>query len=161
MPYEVRPVDITTIKCDAIVNSLGVLQSINDYGSICKSIIKASTDPSSLKDTISSWEKEANPGKIFLTKSFGLPAKNILHIVTPYFSQDPQMFALEYVYKLALTMAAKKNWKHLAIPIIGTGANGYPHSYVLKMVKSLLEAFDKYNTSLKVTVCMPVISPEY
>ena len=160
MPHEIRPVDITTIKCDGIVNSLGVLSTINEYGSICKNIIKASTEQKELKETIASWEKEANPGKIFLTKSFGLPAKNILHIVTPYFSQDPQMFALEYVYKLALTMAAKKNWKHLAIPIIGTGANGYPHSYVLKMVKSLLEAFDEYNSTLKVTVCMPVISPE-
>ena len=160
MPYEIRPVDITTIKCDGIVNSLGVLSTINQYGSICKNIIKASSEPAKLKETISSWEKEANPGKIFLTKSFGLPAKNILHIVTPYFSQDPQMFALEYVYKLAFTMAVKKKWNHLAIPIIGTGANGYPHSYVLKMVKALLDAFSNYNSLLKITVCMPVISPE-
>ena len=159
MPYEIRPVDITKIKCDGIVNSLGVLSTINEYGSICKNIIKASTQPKELKETIASWEKEANPGKVFLTKSFGLPAKNILHVVTPYFSQDPQMIALEYVYKLVLTMAVKKNWKHLAIPIIGTGANGYPHSYVLKMVKALLEAFKEYNSNLKITVCMPVISP--
>ena len=160
MGYEIRPVDITKIKCDAIVNSLGVLRTINEYGSICRSIIKASTKPTELKEFIASKEKEANPGKIFLSKSFGLPARNIIHVVTPYFSEDPQMFALEFVYKLILITATKNGWKHIAIPIIGTGANQYPHSYVLKMVRLMVDAFSKFNPNLKVTVCMPVVSED-
>lgn len=159
MSYEIRPLDITKVKCDAIVNSLGVRESVKVYGSICRSIVNAAHS-SELKAEIDSHSEDANPGKIYITKGYNLPAKNIIHIVTPYFSKDDQMFALEFVYKLALMTAYKKGWKHIAIPIIGTGANGYPHAYVLKMLTALVEAFSDTYPSMKVTVCMPVISPE-
>jgi O-acetyl-ADP-ribose deacetylase (regulator of RNase III) len=159
MSYEIRPLDITKVKCDAIVNSLGVRESVKVYGSICRSIVNAAHS-SELKAEIDSHSEDANPGKIYITKGYNLPAKNIIHIVTPYFSKDDQMFALEFVYKLALMTAYKKSWKHIAIPIIGTGANGYPHAYVLKMLTALVEAFSDTYPSMKVTVCMPVISPE-
>ena len=159
MSFEIRPLDITQVKCDAIVNSLGVRESIKVFGSICRNIVKAAHS-SELQAEINSHEKDANPGKIFITKGYQLPAKNIIHIVTPYFSKDEQMFALEFVYKLALMTAYKKGWKHVAIPIIGTGANGYPHAYVLRMLTSLVEAFSDAYPSMKVTVCIPVISAE-
>ena len=155
MPFEVRPIDITEIRCDAIVNSLGV--NTDTYGAICRSIVsKAKSEE--LKAQISSWKKEANPGKIFLSPGYNLPCKHIIHIVTPFFSHDDQLFALEYVYKLALLAAYKRGWKHIALPIIGTGANGYPHAYVLKMITSLVEAFVKNYKNMHVTICMPVIS---
>lgn len=155
MPFEVRPIDITEIRCDAIVNSLGV--NTDTYGAICRSIVsKAKSED--LKAQISSWKKEANPGKIFLSPGYNLPCKHIIHIVTPFFSHDDQLFALEYVYKLALLAAYKRGWKHIALPIIGTGANGYPHAYVLKMITSLVEAFVKNYKNMHVTICMPVIS---
>ena len=159
MSYDIRPLDITKVKCDAVVNSLGVRESVKVYGSICKSILKAAKSPE-LKKEIDSHELDANPGKIFVTKGYNLPAKNIIHIVTPYFSKDEQMIALEFVYKLAFMTAYKKGWKHIAIPIIGTGANGYPHAYVLRMLTSLVKAFSEAYPSMKVTVCVPVVSPE-
>lgn len=159
MSFEIRPLDITQVKCDVIVNSLGVRESVKVYGSICKSIINAARS-SELKAEIDSHTGDANPGKIYITKGYNLPAKNIIHIVTPYFSKDDQMFALEFVYKLALMTAYKKGWKHIAMPIIGTGANGYPHAYVLRMLTSLVQAFSEAYPSMKITICMPVISPE-
>ena len=159
MSYEIRPLDITKVKCDAIVNSLGVRESVKVYGSICRSIVNAAHSQE-LKDEIASHSKDANPCKIYITKGYNLPAKNIIHIVTPYFSKDDQMLALEFVYKLALMTAYKKGWKHIAMPIIGTGANGYPHAYVLRMLTSLVQAFSETYPTMKITVCMPVISPE-
>lgn len=159
MSFEIRPLDITQVKCDVIVNSLGVRESVKVYGAICKSIVKAAKS-SELESEINSHTVDANPGKLYITKGYNLPAKNIIHIVTPYFSKDEQMLALEFVYKLALMTAYKKGWKHIAIPIIGTGANGYPHAYVLKMLTALVEAFSNAYPAMKVTVCMPVISPE-
>lgn len=159
MSFEIRPLDITQVKCDVIVNSLGVRESVKVYGAICKSIVKAAKS-SELESEINSHAVDANPGKLYITKGYNLPAKNIIHIVTPYFSKDEQMLALEFVYKLALMTAYKKGWKHIAIPIIGTGANGYPHAYVLKMLTALVEAFSNTYPTMKVTVCMPVISPE-
>lgn len=159
MSFEIRPLDITQVKCDVIVNSLGVRESVKVYGAICKSIVKAAKS-SELESEINSHAADANPGKLYITKGYNLPAKNIIHIVTPYFSKDEQMLALEFVYKLALMTAYKKGWKHIAIPIIGTGANGYPHAYVLKMLTALVEAFSNTYPAMKVTVCMPVISPE-
>lgn len=158
MSFEVRPVDITTIKCDAIVNSLGVGPSIKVFGNICSKIVEIAG--SKLKEEIFSWEEEANPGKLFLSSGYNLPCSNIIHIVTPYFSDDEQLFALEHVYKLALMTAYKKGWKHIALPIIGTGSNGYPHSYVLKMLTKLVEAFVKKFRSMKITICVPVITAE-
>lgn len=159
MSFEIRPLDITKVKCDVIVNSLGVRESVKVYGSICRSIVNAAHS-SELKKEIDSHSADANPGKIYITKGYSLPAKNIIHIVTPYFSKDDQMFALEFVYKLALMTAYKKGWKHIAIPVIGTGANGYPHAYVLKMLTALVRAFTEKYPFVKVTVCMPVISAE-
>lgn len=159
MSFEIRPLDITQVKCDVIVNSLGVRESVKVYGAICKSIVKAAKS-SELESEINSHTVDANPGKLYITKGYNLPTKNIIHIVTPYFSKDEQMLALEFVYKLALMTAYKKGWRHIAIPIIGTGANGYPHAYVLKMLTALVEAFSNTYPTMKVTVCMPVISSE-
>ena len=159
MNYEIRPLDITKIKCDAIVNSLGVRESVKVYGSICSSIINAAHS-SELKAEIDSHTKDANPGKIYITKGYQLPAKNIIHVVTPYFSKDPQLFGLEYVYTLALITAHKNGWRHIALPIIGTGANGYPHAYVLRMLTALVQAFSDTYPAMRVTICMPVINPK-
>lgn len=158
MGFEVRALDITTVKCDAIVNSLGVGQSVRVFGRICSDIVKKAG--SKMKEDIFSFENEAEPGKIFLTSGYKLPCSHVIHIVTPYFSHDEQLYALEFVYKTALVMAYKKGWKHIALPIIGTGANGYPHSYVLKMVTNLVSAFVEIYKDIKVTVCVPVITPE-
>ena len=157
MGYEIRPVDITKIKCDAIVNSLGIRENIKIYGKICEGIIKAAASKE-LEKKILEQEEWAEPSYMFITKGYNLPAKNIIHIVTPYFCNDDQLQALEFSYKMVLVAAFKKGWKKLALPIMGTGANGYPHAYVLKMLTKLVSAFVKYHKDMNVTICMPVVS---
>lgn len=154
MGYSIRALDITEFKCDAIFNSLGVRKSVNSYGAICRSIVSAAGFE--LKKDIASYEDKANPGRIFISSGYNLPAKHVIHVVTPYFSKDPQLIALEYVYKLALTTAKKKNFRKIALPIIGTGANGYPRAFVIKMVHKLVKAFVELYPTMNVTICMPL-----
>ena len=157
MSFEVRPLDITEYKGDAIVNSLGIRENINVYGKICESIVKECGSPK-IKGEIAGHEAEAEPGHMFVTSGYKLPAKNIIHVCTPFFSHDQDLFALEFVYKSALVLAYKNKWYKLAFPIIGTGANGYPHAYVLKMVVELVNAFSKLHKEMQITICMPVVS---
>ena len=159
MAFEVRPLDITEFKGDAIVNSLGIRENINTYGGICKSIVDKG-EPKKLKALIAQEELKAEPGHIFFTSGFNLPVKNIIHVCTPFFSHDDQLFALEYVYKLALVSAYKNKWYKLGMPIIGTGANGYPHAYVLRMVMGLVKAFSSLHKEMHITICMPVVSAD-
>ena len=156
MGFEVRPLDITTLKCDVILNSLGVGSNVNVFGKLCGNIVRKAGQK--LRDEISTWAHEAVPGKIFLTSGYKLPCSNIIHVVAPYFSQDEQLFGLEYIYKVALTTAYKKGWKNIGVPIIGTGANGYPHAYVIKMITKLVSAFVSLHKDAKVTICIPVVS---
>ena len=159
MSFEVRPLNIVEYKGDAIVNSLGIRSNSTAYGGICKSILKA-TGSLKIKQEIASHEPNAEPGHIFTTEGYGLPAKHIIHICTPFFSHDPNLFALEHVYKVALITAYKKKWYKIGLPIIGTGANGYPHAYVLKMIVSLVDAFSKLHKQMRITICMPVVSAD-
>ena len=159
MSVEIRPLDITNFKGDAILNSVGIRERIKVYGKICESILKASKSKE-LEKEILKQEEWADPGYIFITKGYNLPAKNIIHLATPYYEYDDQLVALEFSYKLALTTAYKKGWTKIGLPIIGTGANHYPHAYVLKMLTKLVNAFVKYHKKMEVTICMPVVSME-
>ncbi len=157
MSLEIRPLDITEYKGDAIVNSLGIRENINVYGKICASVVKKSRSKE-LKDIIAGHKDNAEPGYMFITNGYNLPSKNIIHICTPYYSHDKHLFALEYVYKLALVTAYKNKWHKVAIPIMGTGANGYPHDYVLKLAVELSKAFSSLHKEMQITLCMPVVS---
>lgn len=157
MSFEVRPLDITEFKGDAIVNSLGIWDNVNVYGKICQSIIKASKS-ALIKQEIANYKDKAEPGHIFVSSGYELPAKHIIHVCTPFFSHDDGLFTLEYVYKSVLVLAYKNKWYKLGLPIIGTGANGYPHAYVLKMVVELASAFSKLHKEMEITICMPVVS---
>lgn len=157
MSISIRPLDITKLKCDVIFNSLGV--TTTSYGQICRNIVKKANSGDLVKE-IASWNGKAEPGVIYLTDGYDLPCKKIIHIVTPYFKYDNELFGLEYVYKVALLTAYKKGYKKIGVPIIGTGANGYPHAYVLKMLTKLLQAFDENYHGLKITLCMPLYELE-
>ncbi len=157
MSFEFRPVDITTLKCDAIVNSLGIGSEIKTFGKLCTNILKAAKSKE-LKEFIYSKEQEALPGKLFITPGYNLKAKNIIHVVTPCYGQDKNLLALEDAYRRVLMLAVQKEYKHIAVPIIGTGANKYPHGYVLKMLITMVKAFTDIYKNIKVTIATPVVN---
>ncbi len=158
MSFSVRAVDVTTIKsCDAIINSLGILENVTRYGRLCKNIV-AGANSIKLKKEIESFKNNAYPGNIFLTSGYELPAKHIIHIVTPLFEMDKDLKVLEESYKKALVVAYKKGYKKIGIPLIGTGINGYPRAYVIKLLISIVKDFVNYVPKMKIIVAIPIES---
>lgn len=121
MPLQVKYDDVTTYKVDAIVNSLGVYGNV--YGKLCKNIITKAKDDE-LKAFI---DKQNNPiGTVLVTGAGNLNCKNIIHVVTPFKKDDDENNSLLIkAYKDCLNKSLELGHKSIAMPFIGTGANGY------------------------------------
>lgn len=158
MPVQIKPIDITTFKGDAIVNSLGIYERIHVYGKLCQSIMNAAKSER-LIETIASQENDAHPGYVFVTKGEKLPAKYIIHAVTPYFSHDPLFYELECTYIRILDKARRYKFYKIALPIIGA-TNGYPNVITRKMVITLVDAYVKLHPEMRVTISIPVKDAE-
>lgn len=148
MPFSVRFDDITEYNVDAIVNSLGVKGRI--LGSVCRNILEKSKDDY-LKDFI---KKQNNPvGTILITESGKLPCNNIIHIVTPFKKDDDyKNTKLVSAYTSVLRKAIELGYKSIALPFIGTGANGYDENDAYEAVMSscalILEQEEKENKDI-------------
>ena len=121
MPFKVKYSDITTYKVDVIVNSLGVKGNV--YGKLCKNIITKAKDQE-LKQYI---DKQNNPvGTILVTSAGKLKANKIIHVVTPFKHMDNEKNELLVkAYKDCINKAIELGFTSIALPFIGTGANGY------------------------------------
>ena len=156
MSLRIKSVDIARVKCDVIVNSLGEGQNVAWYGEVCEAILRGAASHE-LISQIHSWENVAVVGRVFLTDGYNLPSKKIIHVVTPFYRTDKKLKSLEFIYKIVLVLAYKNGWKNIALPLLGTGANGYPHAFVLKMITNLCGAFVSTHPEMEITICMPII----
>ena len=121
MPFHVIPGDITEFNGDAIVNSLGT--NTKRYGKICRNVMEGINDEN-IKKYIDSLG-ELKPLTIVGTKQGHLPCKKVIHVVTPYKKDDPDNKKLLQCYRNAIDYAINLGLKSIAIPLIGTGTNGY------------------------------------
>lgn len=122
MGYHIEFSDIVKYKGDAIVNSLGVNGSV--YGRLCQNIVEA--DKSNTIKNIIDKKINNNIGDIFITSSGDLKCDNVIHIVTPFRKMDDDNLSLlKKAYKGIIDLAILQGYKTLALPFIGTGANGY------------------------------------
>ena len=113
--------DITKYEGDAIVNSIGVEGKL--YGRLCKTILKEANDKE-LEIFINSQYNQI--GTVLVTKAGKLPCKNIIHVVTPFKKDDDGNNSnLIKAYESIISKALEIGIKSIAIPFIGTGANGY------------------------------------
>ena len=135
MPLKVKYDDVTTYKVDAIVNSLGVYGNV--YGKLCKNIITKAKDDE-LKAFI---DKQNNPiGTVLVTGAGNLNCKNIIHVVTPFKKDDDENNSLLIkAYKDCLNKALELGHKSIAMPFIGTGANGYSDAEAFESIGSACE----------------------
>lgn len=135
MEFELLCGDITKSTADAIVNSLGIDGRV--YGKVCEAIINASKS-SELKSFIDAKTNNA-PQEIFVTDSYNLPCKQIIHIVAPFKHLDDKKFTnLKKAYLNSINKAIELKCKSVAIPFIGTGANGYSRGDVFTAATSLI-----------------------
>lgn len=122
MPFKIKFADITKYEGDAIVNSLGVDGRVK--GALCHAILKVANSEA-LKTFVDSKVKN-KVGDIHFSKGYDLPAKNIIHVVSPFKKDDDECNTkLKQIYESIIDLSIKLGYKDIAIPFLGTGANGY------------------------------------
>lgn len=139
MPFKIVRNDLTKMQVDAIVNTANH-----------KPIYSSGTDTAVYK---AAGEEELleerrkigfmNEGEVAITPGFKLPAKYIIHAVSPrYLDGDSgEEEKLRDCYKKSLLLAAEYHCKSIAFPLIATGSFGYPKEEGMRIALDEINAF--------------------
>ena len=131
--------DITKMNTEAIVNTA------NDHatvGSGCDSAVYKAAG----FDELLNYRKEkigfVKEGDVFITPGFNLPAKYIIHAVSPHFTDEDETEKLvRDCYRKSLELAKKNNIKSIAFPLIATGSFGFPKEAGLRAALDEINSF--------------------
>lgn len=149
--------DITTLKCDAIVNAgneylLGCF--IPNHNCIDNQIHTFAGISLRIKCNDIMKGKTLNTGEVVLTEGYNLPCKYIIHTVGPQVhgkltTQNKE--DLKKCYLNSLKMAQKNNLRTVAFPCISTGVYSFPSkeaatiafNTILEYLEKCPDSFDK------------------
>lgn len=141
MPLKIERNDITKMTTEAIVNTAG---STTEVGDGCDVAVYMAAGYDELHKYRIDNIGEVPEGEVFITPGFNLPAKYIIHAVSPLFinGENDEEDKLRACYRKSLWLAMENGIKSIAFPLIGTGSFGYP------MVDGLRVAMDEINAFL-------------
>lgn len=149
--------DITTLKCDAIVNAANsgltgcyipnhrcIDNAIHTYAGVelrltCEAIIKAQGHPEPT-------------GRAKITPAFNLPCKYVLHTVGPIIGSqvaDRDQTLLASCYRSCLELAAMYDLESVAFCCISTGEFHFPNDLAAEIAVGTVKEFLKQQTSVK------------
>ena len=149
--------DITTLKCDAIVNAANsgltgcyipnhrcIDNAIHTYAGVelrlaCEAIIRAQGHPEPT-------------GRAKITPAFNLPCKYVLHTVGPIIGSqvaDRDQALLASCYRSCLELAAMYDLESVAFCCISTGEFHFPNDLAAKIAVGTVKEFLKQQTSVK------------
>ena len=149
--------DITTLKCDAIVNAANsgltgcyipnhrcIDNAIHTYAGVelrlaCEAIITAQGHPEPT-------------GRAKITPAFNLPCKYVLHTVGPIISSqvtDRDKALLASCYRSCLELAAMYDLESVAFCCISTGEFHFPNDLAAEIAVGTVKEFLKQQTSVK------------
>lgn len=82
-------------------------------------------------------------GNAFITPGFHLPAKYIIHAVSPLYTDGTheEEMLLRSCYRKSLALAAKYGIRSIAFPLISTGGYGYPKEEGMRIAVDEIHAF--------------------
>ena len=138
MPFKIIREDITKMKCDAIVNPTN--EDLWPGGGVDAAVHQgAGEELFEMCQTLGGLEL----GKAKLTPAYNLPCKYIIHTVGPWWEggDKKEKEALQSCYKEALKIAKGTKCGSIAIPLISSGAYGYPKDQVLTVALEVIKEF--------------------
>lgn len=139
MPLKIIRNDITKMNVDAIVNTANPEPT---YGTGVDAAVYMAAGTEELLKA----RREIGclaEGNVAITPGFHLPAKYIIHAVSPRYTdgESGEEEKLRSCYRKSLRLAQKKNCKTIAFPLISTGSFGYPKEEALAVALDEINSF--------------------
>ena len=140
MPFKIVRNDITKMNTEAVVNTANNRPTV---GTGCDRAVYQAAG----YEELLSYRKEhigfVEEGEAFITPGFGLPAKYIIHAVSPRYGDGSrgEEDLLRSCYRKSLALAAEKGIRSIAFPLISTGGFGYPKEEGMRIAIDEIHAF--------------------
>lgn len=130
MPLEILRDDITRVAADAIVNTSNPAPAV---GPGADAALHEAAGPELLEA-----RKRIGPiapGNCAATPAFALPARYVLHAVSPIWAggEHGEAETLRKTYDAALALAAELGCRSVATPLLAAGSNGFPRTLALSV----------------------------
>lgn len=139
MPFKIIRNDITKMQVDAIVNTANVVPA---YG---EGVDTAVYEAAGVEALLAERQKIGflDPGEVAITPGFALPAKYIIHAVSPYYEdgESGEEALLRSCYQKSLALAHEYHCKSIAFPLISTGSFGYPKEDGMRIAVDEINSF--------------------
>ena len=140
MPFRIVRNDITKMDTEAIVNTANEQPAV---GTGCDHAIYEAAGYEELLAYRKEKVGEVREGDVFMTPGFRLPAKYIIHAVSPlyYDGSRGEKELLRSCYRKSLALAAENGIRSIAFPLISTGGFGYPKEEGMRIAVDEIHAF--------------------
>jgi len=139
MPFKIVRNDLTKMKVDAIVNTAN-MAPVYSFG-VDTAVYKAAGE----EELLAARKKIGylDEGEVAITPGFKLPARYIIHAVSPYYTDGThgEEEKLRACYRGALELALEKGCESIAFPLIATGSFGYPKEEGMRIALDEINAF--------------------
>ncbi len=140
MPLRIVRNDITVMKTEAIVNTANDKPTV---GTGCDHAVYEAAGYEQLLAYRREHIGTVKEGDVFLTPGFCLPAKYIIHAVSPLYvdggSGEEEL--LRSCYRKSLALACENKIRSIAFPLISTGGFGYPKEEGMRIAVDEINAF--------------------
>ena len=140
MPLKIIRNDITKMETEAIVNTANKHVAVGDG---CDTAVYDAAGYWQLLEYREKNIGEVPEGEVFITPGFKLPAKYIIHAVSPrYMGGDKgEEKKLRSCYRKSLELAEQHGIKSIAFPLIATGSFRYPKEKGMRIALDEMTAF--------------------
>ena len=139
MPFKIVRNDITRMQVDAIVNTA-------NEAPIYSTGVDTAVYTAAGADELLAERKKIGymqEGEVAITPGFKLPAKYIIHAVSPCYIDGTfdEEIKLRSCYQKSLGLAYENKCESIAFPLISTGGFGYPKEEAMRIAVDEINAF--------------------